>query len=298
MRKQQAKNRGSISFSVAIAVAVASLFLTSCGSNTAKTAGADSEAGVTPNPILPPPTDDDTTVTQAPLTYEVSGYGNHPRHICVPAKTRLWLRVIPHANYEPLRPYHYLNLKYSDNTYVYDGNPAFYNRLRVRLSIPNTNAAWDYLSYNEQASVIGDYSTYLGQGNNGNPQVITLSPAIIKAISQNLQITTPTAVALPEYSNVWILGSDPYDGMCTYWEKQLGKCSSITSSLTTSNNASCGADQVKVLINNIVSDNPCTFVDKANWCKGGTVQTVPDYQGWSVTIKAVTEDTTTEGFLN
>lgn len=281
MKTRRVGERKHFSFTLAVAVAVASLFLTSCGQNTAKKATAEEEEyGLLPNGIG----DDDgsysSTTGTPPLTYEVSGYGNHPQHICVPASTKLWLRVIPHANTEPLMPYHYKNIKYPDYTYVYDGNPAFYNKLRVRLSIPNTSAAWDYLAYNDTASAIGNYSSYLSQS----------ASQIVSQSSTNSMLSTP------EYTNVWILGSDAYDGYCTYWEKQLGKCSTIHSSKLASNTATCGSGEKKIMITNIVSDYPCTF-DKINWCAGGSIQTVTDYQAWHITIKAVTENTTTEGFL-
>lgn len=216
----------------------------------------------------------------APLRFEVTGIGNHARHICVPATKKLYLRIKPVANWAPLTPPYPYGMTpaaptYTDKTYVYDGTPAYYNTLKVRLSIPDTAAAWDYKAELEKYSVAGDYSNYL------------------RAVPE-ASLPNDAALALPEYKDVWIFGSSPFDGACTYWEKTLGKCSEISNALRVSEVVSCAAGYQKIMITKIASDYGCTtpLSTKTSWCAGGPIQYVPDYQPWNVVIEAVTENTT------
>jgi hypothetical protein len=227
----------------------------------------------TPPPAITPGTNTGSTLQPSVLKFEINGIGNHAKSVCVPAKSKLQLRIKPHANYYPLQAYAPYPTN-SDGTPTYDGGAAYYNKLRVRLSIQGSSAAWDYLADVEKYSVIGDYSSYLRVVPAGYP--VQTSP-----------------LATPEYKDMFIYGSTAYDAVCTYWEKQLGKCSTIASELMAAEVSSCPADQQKILIHRIVSDYPCTN-DKVGWCKGGQVQTVPDYQVWSLTLEAATEDT--QGF--
>ena len=236
-----------------------------------------------------------------PLQYFVNGMGNHVRHICVPATTRLYLRMTPHGNTTPLMPVSY-SPTYSDGSLVYDGTPAFYNRFRVRMSIPNTAASWDFSANLENHSVIGNYSSYIDKST--APQLYTI-PNNIKINYLNLKSSTVMTymsgspalgndpdqlLDTPEYKDVWIMGSDPNDGLCTFWEQNYGKCSNISTSLRTSETETCSAGEQKVLISNIVSDYPCSY-DRIGWCNGGDVQFVTDRQQWSITIEAATENT-------
>jgi hypothetical protein len=213
-------------------------------------------------------TTDNTTLTPA-LMFQVQGLGNHPRHICVPAKSRLWLRMSPIANNIPLGAYDPYT-KFPNGAIAYDGSPAYYTQLRVRLSIPGTSAAWDFLASNGNYSVIGDFSNYL-------------TPITGQSQPSESMLTTP------EYSTpLW--GSSANDGLCTYWEQQTGRCNHVSYALRASEYAGCPTGQQKILITNIVSDYPCQN-DKLGWCWGGSMQTVPDYQQWSINIQAVTEST-------
>jgi hypothetical protein len=163
-------------------------------------------------------------------------------------------------------------LYFADGTLMYDGSPAYYSMLRVRLSIPGTAAAWDYLATTQSWSVAGDYSSYLTQ-------------------VPGTHVTPTPYLQTPEYSDVTIFGSDPDDGLCTYWENQLGKCPTLSSQVRGGETATCPAGQQKILITRIASDYPCNSTE-INWCQGGQVQYVPDKQHWSITVEAMTENTT------
>lgn len=209
--------------------------------------------------------------TQA-LEYLVEGWGNHPKHLCIPATQKLILRVKPHAVYEPLLPLDTTLVNQRDGSLIYDGSPATYTQLRVRLSIPGTAAAWDYLANVESYSVSGEYSAYL------------------RHVS-GTSVSQTQYLSVPEYDvGHTIFGSNRYDGMCTFWEHELGRCSQVSSALRASESAECPTGQQKILITNIVSDYPC-HNDRTNWCRGASVQTVPDYQHWLVTVQVATENT-------
>ncbi len=208
----------------------------------------------------------------APLVFQVNGIGNHSRHICVPAATKLVLRVMPHANNQPLLPYDPTLYNSLNGQLLYDGSPAYYSQLRVRISIPGTSAAWDFLKTNEAYSVSGDYSSYL------------------RAVTAT-SVPSTGSLTTPEYDvTKTIYGSNTSDGSCTYWESQLHGCA-LSSVLRSSETAVCAAGQQKLLITNIVSDYPCNTGDPVNWCHGGSIQLVPDYQQWSVSIQVMTENT-------
>ena len=212
--------------------------------------------------------------TVAPLLLSVNGIGNHARSICVPALTKLVLRVMPHANSAPLMPYDPTLINALNGQLLYDGSPANYSQLEVRVSIPgNTSTAWDFVSNVENYSASRDYSSYLG----------TVAPTIVG---------TTAPVPTPEYpvASQTIYGSSPTDGSCTYWESQLHGCV-LSSVMRSSESAACPAGQQKLLITRIVSDYPCNSGDPVNWCHGGSKQIVPDYQQWSVSIQVMTENT-------
>jgi hypothetical protein len=238
-----------------------------------------SSASASVSIVTPPPIDTVTTggviapvTLPAPLQYEVSGIGNHAKHLCIPAQKTLKLRMRPQGNGFPLAPVSY-SPKYSDGTIVYDGSPADYHRLRVRMSVGGGTEAWDFEADVGKNSVVGDYSSQIGK------------PFIVPYI-------WPTeALKTPEYSDVWILGSSPNDGLCSHWEYWLGKCSRMSAELIQADMAVCNSGETKVYISKIVSDYPCRTGDKVNWCKGGAVQIVPDSQHWFITVEAVTENT-------
>ncbi|MBI3557438.1 MAG: hypothetical protein HY074_14330 [Deltaproteobacteria bacterium] len=217
-----------------------------------------------------------TTLNQTPpLAFQINGIGNHARHICVPAAHKLVLRMLPHANNTPLMPYNPSLINSLNGQPLYDGSAAYYNKLRMRISIPGTSAAWDYVASNETYSASQDYSSYLKQ----------VSPT---------SVTPTNSLPTPEYdvASQTIYGSSPTDGSCTYWESQLHSCT-LSSVLRSSESASCPAGQQKLMITIIASDYPCNIGDPTNWCRGGSIQIVPDYQQWSATIQVMTENTGT-----
>lgn len=231
------------------------------------------------------------TATPAPLpgpmSFAVSGVGNHARHICVPnAVTKLDLRIKPVANYTALAP-HYPSgkwpraPKFTDGSFVYDGTAAYYSKLQVRLSIPGSNGAFNFRADLEQYSAARNYAPFL-------------RPVAPVALPEDKALKTP------EYTDMWIWGSSPWDGVCTYWEKYFGKCSEVSNSFRLSEAVSCAGGEQKVLITHIASDYPCndewvlsagakSFNNK--WCVGSSLQYVTDYQPWNVVIEAATDET-------
>lgn len=285
-------------------VSMITLLVVGCGAGT----GTDDESSAAPRrssastggtvtvPTVPEPnpvTDPAPIATATPLplpephSFTISGVGNHPRHICVPRVVKsLNLRIKPVANFTALAP-HYPSgswpaaPKFSDGSFVYDGTAAYYTKLQVRLSIPGTNGAFNLKAGLEQYSPATNLSPYL-------------KPA------PGVTLPQETALKLPEYTDIWIWGSSPWDGQCTYWEKYFGKCSQISNSFRTSEAVSCEAGEQKVMITHIASDYPCndewvlsagakSFNDK--WCVGSTLQYVTDYQPWNVVIEAATDET-------
>lgn len=237
----------------------------SAGDTAGSTTSSGSSALTSTQPIV--------NNSASPLEFTVSGMGNHPQAVCIPAKTKLVLRIIPHANYAPLMSYNPYLLSMKNNLPLYDGSPAYYNKLRVRLSIPGSTASWDFNANLESNSVSADFTS-----------------AMRSVAATN--VPSSSMLSTPEYDvskTIW--GSNPSDGLCTYWEQQLGRCQAVSGILRTAETTTCASGQQKIMITNIVSDYPCTNDATVGWCQGGSMQTVPDYQQWSLTLQAATEST-------
>lgn len=263
-------------------VAAVSLLLTACAQNTGTaTAKAPTNARTynTPSDVaayIPPAGTGggaiSTNQLNPPLEFVVDGVGNHARHICVPATQTLVARVKANPNYDPLMPLNTTLVNKLNGQLLYDGSPAYYTMLRLRLTIPGSAASWDFGAMINNWSVKGDFSPHL------------------RAVAATT-VTQTDYLTVPEYGtekHIW--GSNAYDSMCTYWEQKLGNCSTLSSLLRSSESAVCPAGQQKILITQVVSDYPCQN-DGVGWCKGGGAQIVPDYQHWNAVIQVATENT-------
>lgn len=281
-----------LSLSALLAIALTALVLGGCGSTSGSPSSDSINSGyiVTPPNAANPtttPTNPSTGLPLAPVIekqlstvmYQMYGYqpfGNHPAHICIPATRKLKIRVVPLGNNVPISPTYYpysappVESDGTTQAYPLNGN---YQKLRVRLSIPGTAAVWDFESSINTPSVVGDFSPYL------------------KYIGQS-SFNGIQSGSWPEYDpyKPQILGSTPWDNLCTYQEKAAGKCSDVSYSLRQSEIAGCPYGYQKILVTNIVSDFPCSN-DTHKWCGGNAMQTVMDYQHWDIKIQAATEAT-------
>ena len=232
---------------------------------------------ITPPPF-PPPTPEPTPVPAGnpPLSFTVTGKGNHPKHVCIAADETLKIRIKPPAAVS--------------NDPIISRWPAptrTYIALRMKVAI--------------QGAPSSDFT--VTAKNNGWSEVVDLSHFI--GHGQTPSCTYPHfclfggSLAVPE-SKANVYGADRNDGLCTYWEGEKRGCL-VSHSLLTSYTAECNPGEQKVYIDRIMSTNPCGLhtapspTPPPGWCNvDDPFQYMLDTEEWSVELEAITENTRSE----
>lgn len=226
-----------------------------------------------PVPTLPPvPPPPPALPTAAPLSFLISGKGNHPEHVCVPSTAILKLRV--RAIGQAITRSFPLSTPVATTTY---------GALRMRFSVQGISEAQFTINSKVGAwSSTTDFSSYVGRGQ------------VPSCTYPNLCMFFPT-LPTPEYKGT-IYGADRYDGLCTFWESEFRGCG-VTSELVASYTAECAPGEQKILIDEIKSDNPCGALNPSptppsSWCDPGQkLQYALDTEEWNIEIQAITEAT-------